>query len=139
MSTTHTKNEFVGRRAELLAELFLQELEPEYLARPTTDLTYDLLAGFRNVNGGINYIAVEVKSSVRMTQDRYPIQRSKYELWANSNIPVLLLIVDVKENRLYFHWPSKDLAESSKSQQLLVHLTRIDETTKEDLRRRLVA
>ena len=53
----------IARRAELLAELFLQELQPLFVAQSTGESGYDFFVGFRNPKGGVNNILVEVKST----------------------------------------------------------------------------
>ena len=100
------KAELLGRRGELLAELFLQELGAEFVARPTADLGYDFFVGFNNSDGGVDIAAVEVKATERPVQHRYPVQKRLFQRLANSNIPVLLLVVNVKDNRLFYALPS---------------------------------
>lgn len=64
MSSQSSRAQLIGRRAELMAELFLQEFEPLFISRPTTPYVgYDLLVGFRNHKAGVNTFAVEVKST----------------------------------------------------------------------------
>jgi hypothetical protein len=138
MNHTRSKNEIIGRRAELLAELFLQELEPEFVARPRDDFEYDFLAGFRNPRGGINNIAVEVKSTEKLAGKHYPISKRKYVRWAYSNIPILLLIINVKENRYYYAWASPEVSsDTGDSETLRVELTEITDSTKAALLEKL--
>ena len=138
MNPTRSKNEIVGRRAELLAELFLQELEPEFVARPSDDFLYDFLVGFRNPRGGINNIAVEVKSTEQLARKQYPISRRKYVQLAYSNIPILLLVIDVKENRFYYAWASPEVSSNTgDSKTLQVKLTEITDSAKADLLEKL--
>lgn len=138
MSKTRSRDEIVHRRGELLAELFLEELEPEFLARPSTDLGYDYLVGFRNPRGGINNVAVQVKATERLARRQYVISRKAYHHLANSNIPVLLLVVDAKENRLYFALPTPEAAtEAADSRAFRVELTEITDQTKAELADRL--
>jgi len=138
MNNTRSKNENIGRRAELLTELFLQELEPEFVARPSADFAYDFLVGFRNPRGGLNNIAVEVKAAEQLARKRYPISRRQYVRWAYSNIPILLLVVDVKENRYYYAWASPEVSSNTgDSETLRVELTEITDSTKADLLEKL--
>jgi hypothetical protein len=138
MSKTRSKNETLGRRAELIAELFLEGLRPEFVARSTADLPYDFLVGFRNPRGGVNHIGVEVKSTERLVRGRYPVPKHEYERLAYSNLPVLLLVVDVKENQLFYGWISPEVSGSSpESKTITVDLIDVDETTKKELRRQL--
>ena len=125
----------LGRRGELLAELFLQELGAEFVARPTGDLGYDFFVGFNNPEGGVNIAAVEVKATDRPVQHRYPVQKRLFRRLANSNIPVLLLVANVKENRLFYALPGLcppgvDLDGDTVS----VPVTAVDETTRDELR-----
>jgi Domain of unknown function (DUF4365) len=137
-STRSENNEIVARRAELLAELFLQELKPEFVARSSADLGYDFLVGFRNPRDGINNVAVEVKSTEQPAGKQYPISRRLYDRWAYSNIPVLLLIIDVKENRYYYTWASPEVSSSAgDSKTLRVELTEITDSTKAELLEKL--
>jgi hypothetical protein len=128
----------IDRRGELLAELFLQDLQPEFIAKPSTDLGYDLFVGFRNSKAGLNVIAVEVKSTEKMVRDRIQVKKSLYDRWSNSNIPVLLLIVNVKDNKLFYHWPTPEISRESQSLvTLTVQATEIDEANRKQLRDRL--
>ena len=134
MSHTRTSNEIVGRRGELLAELFLQELEPEFVARPSADFEYDFLVGFQNHKGGINNTAVEVKSTERSVGKHFPISKRRYDRWANSNIPVLLLVIDVKENRYFYAWASPEISRmKGDAETISVELTQVTDTTKAKL------
>jgi hypothetical protein len=129
------KSEMLGRRGELLAELFLQELGAEFVARPTADLGYDFFVGFNNSDGGLNIAAVEVKTTDRPVHPHYPVQKRLFRRLANSNIPVLLLVVNVKENRLFYALPASDpLVDDSGANTISIPLTPVDETTKHELR-----
>lgn len=129
------KAEITGRRGELLAELFLQDLGAEFVARPTVDLGYDFFVGFNNSDGGLNVAAVEVKATDRPVDLHFPVQKRVFRRLANSNIPVLLLVVDVKENRLFYALPDACTAcEDSGGNTISIPLTVVDETTKSELR-----
>ena len=54
MNNTQTNKQVISRRGELLAELFLQDLHPSFVAKPTADFGYDFFVGFPNTHGGIN-------------------------------------------------------------------------------------
>jgi hypothetical protein len=135
MSERSSKAQLLERRGELLAELFLQELGAEFVARPTADLGYDFFVGFSNSEGGINIAAVEVKATDRPVQSRYPVQKQRFRRLANSNIPVLLLVADVKGNRLFYAFPSSDGSQGDPDAETVsVRLTPVDETTRDELR-----
>ncbi len=127
--------EMVGRRGELLAELFLQELGAQFVARPTADLGYDFFVGFNNADGGVNVAAVEVKATERPVQHRYPVQKQLFRRLAHSNIPVVLLVANVKENRLFYALPgSYEPGDDTGANTVHVDLTPVNESTKDELR-----
>lgn len=138
MSNPHTHTGFVGRRGELMAELFLQELEPEGIVRPRSDLGLDFLVTFRNSKGGINSFGVEVKSTAQDVQLSFGIDRKSYDRLAYSNILTLLLIANVKQNKLYFAWIDKHKRHSGLAT-VMIPLTPINDRTKTELRRKLTA
>lgn len=140
MSNVRTKPDYVTRRGELLAELFFQELEPEFLVRSPADFAYDLLVGFRNTKGGINNIAIGVQATERLSRNRYTVEREQYLQWANSNIPVLFLVVDAKHSRLFFAWPTPEYAKQHPdAETIAVKLTEIDDAAKKALLERFRA
>ena len=140
MSVNESRTKMIARRAELLAEVFLQELQPLFVAQPTVDSGYDFFVGFRNPKGGVNNILVEVKSTERLARRQYPLPKKTYKRYAYSNIPALLFVVDVKENRLYYAWLTADDPELAiESNTVWVDLTEINDDTKQALRDRLVA
>jgi hypothetical protein len=91
----------VGRRGELLVELFLEELSPAFLVQSTEDFAYDYLAGFTNRNGGVNTFAVKVKATEQPIR-QFRLPRSEYTQLASSNTPALLMVADVKHNQLFY-------------------------------------
>ncbi|MGH9840008.1 MAG: hypothetical protein ACREEM_14590 [Blastocatellia bacterium] len=141
MNTQTTRPQIMGRRAELMAELFLQDLGATFIASSAnTNVPYDFFVGFTTANGGLNTYAVEVKATEEPVSSRYSLQKKLIDALAQSNIPVLLLIADVKRNRLYYTWGDA-LAEMHKSnggkRSLTVPVTEIDDRVKEELRVKL--
>lgn len=129
------KADTLGRRGELLAELFLQDLGAEFVARPTADLGYDFFVGFNNPDGGVNLVAVEVKSTDRPVLPRFPVQKQLFRRLAHSNIPVLLLVANVKENTLFYALPrSSEPGVDTNANTVSVPVTPVDEATKIELR-----
>ena len=121
-----------------MAELFLQELEPEFISRPTTaDVGYDLLVGFENKRGGINTFAVEVKATERPPAGRFQIMRNTFERLAHSNIPSLLIVADVKQNQLYYAWLNARRMSGTVS--VSIPLTPLDEAATSELRAKVRA
>jgi hypothetical protein len=130
--------EQVGRRGELLAELFLQELEPEFLAKaPSENFAFDFLIGFLNEDGGFNSFAVEVKATETPVSGEYSVKRNLFRKMANSNIPVLLLVIDVKRNELFFAWPEEETVTQVGNDSVAITLKKIDEQSQTDLRIRM--
>jgi len=128
----------VEHRGELMAELLLQDLGPTFVARANRNLGYDYFAGFPNSKGGINVTAVEVKATDRPVPARFLINRRAYDRLAHSNIPVLVLVADVKQNRVFYAWPKPDGASKSRgSDTVALPLVEIDDRTKAELRGRL--
>ncbi|HEX5244500.1 MAG TPA: hypothetical protein VFW23_14655, partial [Tepidisphaeraceae bacterium] len=85
---------------------------------------------------GINTFAVEVKPTERPPGDRIRIFRSTFDRIAHSNIPGLLLVADVKQNRLSYAWLRSD-GVKEKSQSVSVGLVEVNEETKKQLERQL--
>jgi len=121
-----------------MAELFLQELGPQFVSRPTTeDVGYDLLIGFLNKKGGINTFAVQVKSTERPPGTRFRVPRRTFDRVAHSNIPGLLLVADVKHNRMNYAWLTSGQLAGSVS--VSVPLIELNDETKDELQAELVA
>jgi hypothetical protein len=128
----------VGRRGELIIELFLQDLEPAFVAHSTLDFAYDFYVGFTNSEGGINTSAVVAKATERPVGKRYPIQKKWHDQLAHSNIPVLLLVANVKENRLYYAWLTDEEAKAGSGTHVVnIPVMEVDEQAKEAIRQRL--
>jgi len=123
-----------ARRAELMAELFLQDLRPSFLVQPTFDAGYDFLMGAPNTKGGTNHFVVQVKTTVAPILGPFRITLKSYVSLAYSNIPAMLLVVDVKNNLLYFAWPAPGLERTDKARTISVGLRKVDDSVKSDLR-----
>lgn len=138
MSEAFSRTRFVARRGELLAELFLQDFSPAFLARPSDDLGYDYFMGLPNAGGGLNLSAVQVKPTERPVCPSLPIRRDAYDRMAHSNVPVLLLVVDVKRNKFYYAMRDANArADEAGAATVVVELTEVDESVKQELRSRL--
>ena len=123
-----------------MAQLFLEDLGAEFVARPTADFGYDFFVGFRNSKGGTNTIAVEVKATDKPLAGHFDMQRRIYERLAYSNIPVLLLVADVKQNRLFYAWPSPDVVNGRRgSNTVRIPITEASDKAMGELRERLAS
>jgi hypothetical protein len=136
MNNTMTQAQFVGRRAELLAELFLQDLGAEFVSRQTPDSGIDFIVAFPNGHGGTNLSAVEIQATEQPVGDSYRLDSKWYKRLAHSNVPSLLLVVDAKRNQLYYAWPGDEEVNSS-VRTVKVPVTPINDEVKEQIRERL--
>jgi hypothetical protein len=137
MSTSTNQSNLVGRRAELIAELFLQDLDPKFISRPTSpEIGYDLLVGFHNDKGGTNTFAIQVKSTEQSSPSRYVINRNVFNRMIHSNVPTLLLVADVKQNSLCYAWLKS--SNGIKGQRTVsVQLTPVNVVSKKELYKQL--
>ena len=96
---------YIARRGELLAQEFLLELEPCSLSpMQDLDLGIDYMAFFQKADGTIVVTAVEVKATEREIKDRYSYSSAQAKRLLSMNIPVLILVIDVKATTVYFNW-----------------------------------
>ena len=140
MNSPKSQAEIVARRAELLAELFLQDLGATLISRPSSDSDtgVDFIVAFPNGNGGTNLSAIEVKGTDRPVGDSYALDSKWYKRLAHSNVPSLLLVVDAKHNLLYHAWPKDDIGvDYPNGRTIRVPLVLIDDSAKEQIRERL--
>jgi hypothetical protein len=99
------KTWYIARRGELLAEQFLLDLSPNYLSpMQDTGIGIDYMAFFSRDDGTVVVIAVEVKATQQEVKGRYSIPSPQALRLLKLNIPALILVVDVKENIIYFNW-----------------------------------
>lgn len=113
-----------------MAELFLQQLSPVAVARPTDDFGYDLLVTFKNKKGGINTFGVEVKGTESEVPKSLVVDSHLHKSLTFSNIPTFLLFVDVKRNKLFYGWPDHPVRRIS--------LRELDADGTSELRKRLL-
>jgi hypothetical protein len=140
MTDDTSRAELIARRGELIAELFLQDLGPAFVARTTHDMGSDFLVGFTNALGGVNTFAIEVKSTEEPVSDHVAISKQRFDRLAYSNVPAILLVVDVKHNRLHYAWVPSDGSETRKgNRQVAIAVTPVDDAEKVRLRKQFVA
>jgi hypothetical protein len=129
----------IGQRSELLAQLFLQDLKPEILSRPSEDVGFDFLVGFRNSAGGLNMFGIEVKGTERPPAGSFPLDKRTFLRLAESNLPACLLVADVKQNRLFYSWIDRGAPPINRmATQVSVPVTEINDKTKVELRRQML-
>ena len=142
MSTQTTRSQMILRRGALMAELFLQELGATYIAKSNApDFPFDFFIGFTTATGGLNTYAVEVRATEQLVAGHYALRGRLVDYLAQSNIPVLLLVVDVKRNRLYYAW-GNSIASAPRSNggnpTVTVPVCELDDHTKTALRHELM-
>jgi hypothetical protein len=138
MSDTNTNAHLVARRAELMVELFLQDIGATLVSKPVTDVGYDFVVGFPNSSGGINLSAIEVKATENPVAEFYPLPVRWYKRLAHANVPGLLLVVDAKRNRIYHAWPwPKALRKHRNSGTIQVPVIEVDDEVKKQIHQRL--
>jgi hypothetical protein len=139
MTTKKSQADMIGRRGELMAELFLQDLNPSFVAKPTSDFGYDFYLGVQNADGGINNYAVQVKATSRPVPSRFPLNMKLFKLLTHSNIPGLLIVADVKHNKLFYAWLTREKGDVDQEGNNIVRIpvTEVNDSVKEELRKKL--
>jgi uncharacterized protein DUF4365 len=139
MTETNSHADLIGRRSELMAELFLQELKPKFLARPTDDFGFDFLVSFTNPKGGMNTFGVEVKGTDRDVSSSFAIDKGLYRRLVSSNVPGFLLVANVKQNKLFYSLLKADHSSvRGDAGRVLVPITEIDQHSRKELRKKLI-
>jgi hypothetical protein len=112
-----TKPWYVDRRGKLLAELFLHQLEPDFVGDAgKEDIPFDYFVTISTPEKQIKTIAVFVQTTEEEIRNPWQVYFKEKVVPAlqNSNIPVLLLIIDVKRGKVFFNWASRlEALESS--------------------------
>lgn len=105
MSKDKSKAWYVARRGELLVQQFLLDLGASYVSPlPSPDLGLDYLAFFSRNDRLQRAIGVEAKATEREVAGRFLVTAALLRRFEDSNIPILLVIADVKRNEIYFTW-----------------------------------
>jgi uncharacterized protein DUF4365 len=102
--------DYVERRAEILAELFLRDLNPKFLAQATFQgAVWDYMTAFQTKKGRLVNIAVQVKATERPFDGviLFTVTARQAEQLTNTNIAVLIIVVDVKNNSIAWNWAQK--------------------------------
>jgi hypothetical protein len=132
-----SQTQIIQRRGQLLAELYLTDLKPQFFV--TSNTGYDFFLGFKTKSGAIVTVPVEVKATDQPIGDHYRLYATPEQLSAltKSNLPVLLFIVDAKRNEFFFTWGSKIAFAHRPSIQGAAHIkvpvTKLTDSTKADL------
>lgn len=109
---------YVTLRGELLAEQFLLDLKPDKLSSmKEADIGFDYMACFAKADGSLIAIAIEVKLTEQEI-NYFRLPASLVKRLQNSNIPVLVVVVDVKHNEIFFNWIHAAVSVKSKHSSL---------------------
>jgi len=126
------------RRGEMLAESFLEDLEPDYIARATDDkFLYDFVIGFANSEDGVNLCGVEVKATESIPDGGFELPTATLERLAHANIPSLLLVIDVRRGEVFTSWPADHRPPCAMGEAFRVPVVLADESVKAALRTRI--
>jgi hypothetical protein len=136
--TTKEREQFITQRGELMAELLLQELKPRFIAHGGFDSeSFDFLVGIPNEAGGVNSFAVEVKSTEQPVEDNLRVSREVFERFTQSNIPVLLLVVDVKQNTISYALVGSNADVVAGTRIVEIPIKRVDGASKRKIQQQL--
>jgi hypothetical protein len=142
---TRNTNWYVARRGELLAEQFLLALQPDNVsASRSENVPFDFIAFFTKPDQTLFIIGVEVKATQQEIGGRYPFPAKQAMSLLHSNIPVLVVVIDVKTNEVYFNWikdaiPAEKQAGLSDLQSCTLRLRKSSEEEMQRLRNEIMA
>ena len=107
-AVTGPANGHVARRGELMAEVFLEIMEPAFLARGDV-LPVTFLAGLPNGDGGVNTWSVDVLATADPVGEAgaVTLPAGRFDRLANSSPPTLLLVADALRDELFYAWPAE--------------------------------
>jgi hypothetical protein len=125
---------FESRRAELLSQIFLQDLAPDAIVTSpiSADIGYDYLVVVQNIEQGTNTIAVEVKATAT-SRGMLSMKYATLRRLALSNLPSLLLVVDVKGSNFFYAWLNSFSISRDKKVSAKIPIQKIDEIEKKRL------
>ena len=94
---------YITKRGELLTKQFLFELAPDDLiyTGDHPEPLFNYMALFLKPDGSPITIAITVKATEEEIKGVYPFNVSELEKFKKSNIPVLMLVIDVKRNQYF--------------------------------------
>lgn len=115
--TTKTKEPwYITKRGQLLSQEFLFELAPKQAiyTGDEPDHLFDYMALFPKSDGSLVTIAIAVKATEEEIEGVYPFKVSDLEKFKHSNIPVLILVIDVKRNKFFLNWAKNAIVPEQK-------------------------
>ena len=138
ISQKNAKNH-VAFRAQLLAELFLQELNPLFVGKPADPADYDFVISFKNQEKGINTFPVEIMATERPISKTIPLPRFRIARLADTAVPAMLMVVDVKLNEFAYAWIDSYKLQPARIRMGKIGVTKINSSTKLKLVKELTA
>lgn len=110
---------YVTKRGELLAKQLLFELAPDDLVYTGdhAEHIFDYMILYLRSDGSPVTIAMTVKPTEDEIKEVYPFKVSELNKLKKSNIPVLIVVIDVKRSHYFFNWV-QDIAELNESDNL---------------------
>jgi hypothetical protein len=109
----------VRQRGELLANLFLEDLGASvWVMKGREDVgPFDLIAFFPTDEQKLRVAGVKVRATQEPVGKEYRFQAGPETIRAlqHSNVPVLILVVNVKRNEIFYGWAREVRCESSSS------------------------
>src|SRR5262245_4078129 len=102
------KDRFIHHRADLLTQLFLQDLGASIWAAVGTEYEgpFHAIASFVTEDQKARITAIEVKATEQPVGTEFCFQADLRSIRAlqHSNVPVLFLVVDAKRNLVFYGW-----------------------------------
>jgi hypothetical protein len=128
-----------------LAESFLLGLGPKELRIiKDSDAGFDYVAFFSKADSAPILIGVEANATEQEVNGGYSFQVAQLKRLQNSNIPIPIVVLDVKRNEIYFNWaqdavPEKYKETLSRRSKLPIQLRKATLEEVEKLKREIVA
>ncbi|MBJ7900544.1 MAG: hypothetical protein GC158_11630 [Cyanobacteria bacterium RI_101] len=106
---------YVSKRGNLLAQEFLFELEPKQVVYTgdESESPFDYLTLFAREDGSLVTLAIAIRATESQITDGNFFPSEDLEKLKKANIPVLILVIDVKRNHYFFGWAKEDFASRS--------------------------
>jgi hypothetical protein len=106
---------YVTKRGELLTKQLLFELAPDDLiyTGDHAEPLFNYMALFLKPDGSPVTIAIAVKPTEEEIKGVYPFKVSELDKFKKSNIPVLMLVIDVKRNQYFLNWAENVIIKES--------------------------
>jgi hypothetical protein len=106
---------YITKRGELLTKQFLFELAPDDLiyTGDHPEPLFNYMALFLKPDGSPITIAITVKATEEEIKGVYSFKVSELDKFKKSNIPVLMLVINVKRNQYFLNWADNVMINES--------------------------